>query len=147
MGTTDLLELLLRLGAATLCGGIIGLERQVRGKPAGLRTVMLVSIGAAVMTLVAEEMISTSAREGYDSTGDMGRVLQGIVAGLGMLGAGVFLHRDTTVRLATTGASVWFAGAVGAACGLGLYLLAGVATCLAMLVLEGLGALFRRRDE
>jgi putative Mg2+ transporter-C (MgtC) family protein len=144
MGSIEPVELLLRLGAAALLGGIVGLERELRGKPAGLRTVMLVSIGTAVFALLSIEVAATTTFAGYDATGDTGRVLQGVVAGIGVLGAGVFLHRDETIRLATTGASVWLAGAVGIACGFGLYLLAGSATALAILVLEGLGAISRR---
>jgi putative Mg2+ transporter-C (MgtC) family protein len=76
--------------------------------------------------------------------GQPSRILQGLVSGIGILGAGVFLHRGGTVRLATTGASVWLAGAVGIAAGLGLYLLAVAATALAILVLVGFGAVERR---
>ena len=144
MGAIEPVELLLRLGAAALCGGVIGLERELRRKPTGLRTMMLVAIGTAVFTLIAVEVTLMSGSGRYDTTGDLGRILQGIIAGLGMLGAGLFLHRDATVRLATSGAGVWLAGAVGIACGLGLYLLAGVATGLALVVLAGIGAAERR---
>ena len=131
-------EMLLRLAAAALCGGLIGLERELRGKAIGLRTVMLVAIGAAVLTLIGVE-ITRMPESHYNSSGDLGRLLQGMVAGLGMLGAGMFLHRDHSIGLATSGAGVWLAGAVGIACGLGLFLLAGVATILALVVLAGIG--------
>ncbi|HYN39210.1 MAG TPA: MgtC/SapB family protein [Rhodospirillales bacterium] len=137
MGTLEPVDLLLRLVATVLCGGLIGLERELRRKPAGLRTMMLVAVGSSVFALIALEV--TRIPGGYDSGGDMGRILQGVVAGLGMLGAGLFLHRDTTVRLATSGAGVWLAGAAGMACGLGLFLLASLATGLALLVLAGIG--------
>ena len=149
MGAIEPTELLLRLGVTALCGGLIGLERELRRKPAGLRTMMLVAIGSAVFTLIAVEetladSFALSNTTGYNTTGDLGRILQGIVAGLGMLGAGLFLHRDATVRLATSGAGVWLAGAVGIACGLGLFALAGLATGLALVILEGAGAIERR---
>jgi putative Mg2+ transporter-C (MgtC) family protein len=134
-------ELLLRLGVAALLGAIVGLDRELRHKPTGLRTVTLVSIGAALFTLLALQMASVTAAAGYDATGDIGRIL---ISGIGILGAGVFLHRGGTVRLATTGASVWLAGAIGVAAGLGLYILAVAATALAILVLVGFGSIERR---
>jgi putative Mg2+ transporter-C (MgtC) family protein len=97
-----------------------------------------------LFTLVAVQMASVTAGAGYDSTGDIGRILQGLVSGIGILGAGVFLHRGGTVRLATTGASVWLAGAIGVAAGLGLYVLAVAATVLAILVLVGFASIERR---
>jgi putative Mg2+ transporter-C (MgtC) family protein len=137
-------ELLLRLGVAAFLGAIVGLDRQLRHKPTGLRTVTLVSVGAALFTLIALQMAAVTARQGYDSTGDVGRLLQGLVSGIGILGAGVFLHQGSTVRHATTGASVWLAGAVGIASGFGLYILATAATALAILVLVGFGTIERR---
>jgi len=107
-------ELLLRLGVAAFLGAIVGLDRQLRHKPTGLRTA-LISVGSALLTLVALEMSAVTAREGYDSAGDVGRLLQGLVSGIGILGAGVFLHQGSTTRHATTGASVWLAGIVGIA--------------------------------
>jgi putative Mg2+ transporter-C (MgtC) family protein len=137
-------ELLLRLGVAALMGAAVGLDRELRHKPTGLRTVTLVAVGAALFTLAALQMASETAGAGYDSSGDIGRILQGPVSGIGILGAGVFLHRGGTVRLATTGASVWLAGAIGVAAGLGLYVLAVAATALAILVLVGFGSIERR---
>ena len=86
----------------TLLGAIVGVDRELQRKPTGLRTVTLVSIGAALFTLLALQMASVTAAAGYDPTGDIGRILQGLVSGIGILGAGVFLHRGGTVRLATT---------------------------------------------
>lgn len=137
-------ELLLRLGVAALMGAVVGLDRELRHKPTGLRTVTLVAIGAALFTLVAVQMASVTAGAGYDSTGDIGRILQGLVSGIGNSRAGVFLHRGGTLRLATTGASVWLAGAIGVAARLGLYVLAVGATTLAILVLVGFGSIERR---
>lgn len=143
MGAVAPAEMLLRLGAAALAGGLIGLERELRGKAIGLRTVMLVAIGTAVLTLIGVE-ITLMPENHYTSSGDLGRLLQGMVAGLGMLGAGMFLHRDDSIGLATSGAGVWLAGSVGIACGLGLFLLAGVATVTALVVLAGIGYAERR---
>lgn len=148
MGSIEPVDLLLRLGAAALLGGVIGLERELRGKSAGLKTVALVSIGTAVFTLLATEMMElTTSRGGYAAGGDIGRIVQGVIGGVGVLGAGVFLHRGERVYLATTGASVWLAGAIGAACGFGLFLLAAAAAALGLLVLVVLGAVTRRMEE
>ena len=144
MGAIEPLELLLRLGAATLCGGLIGLERELHGKPVGLKTVTLIAVGTAVFTLVGVEVTLMSGTSAYSAGGDLGRILQGMAAGLGMLGAGMFLRRDNNIRLATSGAGVWLAGAVGVACGLGLFLLAGVATAIAIVILAGIGYVERR---
>ena len=129
---------------AAFLGAIVGLDRQLRHKPTGLRTVTLISVVSAMLTLFALQMAAVTAREGYDSAGDVGRLLQGLVSGIGILGAGVFLHQGSTTRHATTGASVWLAGIVGIACGFGLYILAVAATALAILVLVGFGTIERR---
>ena len=72
-------ELLLRLGLAALLGALVGLDRELRHKPTGLRTITLVSIGAALFTLIALQMASETAAAGYDPSGDIGRILQGLV--------------------------------------------------------------------
>ncbi len=141
MGAIEPLELVLRLAAATLCGGLIGLERELHGKPVGLKTVTLVAVGTAVLTLVGVEV---TLLPGANGGGDLGRVLQGMTAGLGMLGAGMFIHRDNNIRMATSGAGVWLAGAAAIACGLGLFLLAGIATGIALVILAGIGYAERR---
>jgi putative Mg2+ transporter-C (MgtC) family protein len=120
-----------------------GLDRELRHKPTGLRTVTGCH-RCHLFTLLGLQMASVTAGAGYDATGDIGRILQGLISGIGILGAGVFLHRGGTVRLATTGATVWLAGAAGVAAGLGLYILAVAATALAILVLVGFGNIERR---
>lgn len=91
MAAIEPLQLVLRLVAATLCGGLIGLERELHGKPVGLKTVTLVAVGTAVLTLVGVEVTLMPGTNGYSTGGDLGRMLQGMTAGLGMLGAGMFL--------------------------------------------------------
>jgi putative Mg2+ transporter-C (MgtC) family protein len=121
------LEVFLRLGAAVLAGALIGLDRQVRNKPAGLRTVSLVSLGAAVFVLTATG----------GSTDSNSRVIQGIVTGVGFLGAGAIIRGQTeeTVRGLTTAASVWLAAAVGVACGLAFWPLVVLSTGFGLLIL------------
>lgn len=101
------------VGVATLCGGIVGLERQVRGKPAGVRTSILVCLGTSVYIHLA----SAISGEGADPT----RVLGQLVTGIGFLGAGVMFSRAGVVTGVTTAAVIWVLAAIGAAIGLGRY--------------------------
>ena len=127
------LDVFFRLGAAVLVGAVIGFDREVRDKPAGLRTLTLVSLGSAVFTITA---LYSGA---VDSTS---RVIQGIVTGVGFLGAGTIIRGKTeeSVRGLTTAASVWLAAAIGVACGLAYWPLVLLASVFGLLVLmlEGL---------
>lgn len=130
----DTLEVLLRLGAAALVGAALGLDREARGKPAGLRTHALVSIGAALVTLVSIEL---SFREGGIDANAVSRVIQGIVAGVGFLGGGAILKskdRDD-VRGLTTAATIWIVAALGIACGAGFWVAALASLALSAVVL------------
>jgi putative Mg2+ transporter-C (MgtC) family protein len=128
MLTLGYLDVFLRLGAAVLTGALIGFDREIRDKPAGLRTLTLVSLGAAVFTLTALDS------DGIDSTS---RVIQGIVTGVGFLGAGTIIRGQTeqSVRGLTTAASVWLAAAIGVACGLAYWPVVLVASVFGLLVL------------
>ena len=129
------LDVFFRLGAAVLVGAVIGFDREIRDKPAGLRTLTLVSLGSAVFTLTA---IDSGA---VDSAS---RVIQGIVTGIGFLGAGTIIRGKTeeSVRGLTTAASVWLAAAIGVACGLAYWPLVLLASVFGLLVLmlEGIEA-------
>jgi putative Mg2+ transporter-C (MgtC) family protein len=107
-------EVFIRLGAAVSAGALIGLDRELRRKPAGLRTLALVALGSAAFVL---ETINTETGSYGDSTS---RVIQGIVTGVGFLGAGSIMRstNDDSVRGLTTAASIWLAAAMGIACGL-----------------------------
>lgn len=121
-----------RLGLAVLVGSALGINRDLHRKPAGLRTHSLVSLGTAMMTLMIFESTSHDA-------GALSRVIQGLVTGIGFLGAGVIIHHDAEHRVEglTTAASVWLAAIFGIACGVGhggivlvgLLLALGVLTC------------------
>lgn len=116
----------LRLTLAAILGGILGIERESQGKAAGLRTHMLVALGAALFVLSA------------DPTGEvndaMSRVIQGVVAGVGFLGAGTILKSESlaNVRGLTTAAGLWLTAAMGVAVGLGQEIVAILATVLAL---------------
>ncbi|MEP6998227.1 MAG: MgtC/SapB family protein, partial [Betaproteobacteria bacterium] len=113
-------ELLLRPLLALIAGGLIGLERSFHGRAAGLRTYGLVSFASALLVGIAQYLASAPG----GGLGDVTRVIQGIVTGIGFLGAGVIVKEGFTVRGLTTAASVWVVSAIGIAFGAGL-LLAG----------------------
>ena len=112
-------EIALRLGVALLVGGMLGLNRELHGKPAGFRTHALVSLGAAVATMVALKSPDGSLTIDQNA---IGRVVQGILTGIGFLGAGVIL-RDPTGHVTglTTAATIWICAVLGIVCGLGYW--------------------------
>ena len=122
---------------ACILGACVGLDREAENKAAGLRTHMLLSVGAALFVLIALGVDRPA------SDGDVGRLLQGLVSGIGFLSAGQILRRGTPVGL-TTAADLWVVGGVGAACGLGAYGLAASVTALVVVVLRGLVIVERR---
>ena len=101
------------LGVAVLCGGIVGIERQIRGKPAGVRTSILVCLGTSVYIHLGAAVSGAS--------GDPARVLAQLVTGVGFLGAGVMFSHQGVVTGVTTAAVIWVLAAIGAAIGLGRY--------------------------
>lgn len=119
MGVSGNEETALRLGAAFLVGAMLGLNRELHGRPAGLRTHALVSLGAAVATIVAVKSADGSLVVDQDA---IGRVVQGILTGIGFLGAGVIL-RDPTGHVTglTTAATIWICAVLGVVCGLGYW--------------------------
>lgn len=125
----DATRVSVRLLMAVLLGGLIGYEREQQQKAAGLRTHMLVSLGAAVFVLAPSE-------SGM-ALGDMSRVIQGVVAGIGFLGAGAIIKLDQQgiIKGLTTAASIWMAAAIGITVGLGRETTAIMATALALFIL------------
>jgi len=118
----------LKLGVALLVGGIIGAEREHHKKAVGLRTLILISVGSALFTIMSQ-------RIGTASGGDGSRIAANIVSGIGFLGAGVILEDRGRVTGLTTAATTWLVAALGMAAGAGEYLLSGVAAALAFIVL------------
>src|SRR5450631_602076 len=125
-------DLFLRPLLAMVAGGLIGLERSYHGRAAGLRTYALVSLGSALL-VVATEHILPSAN---GAPGDPTRVIQGIVTGIGFLGAGVILKQGFVVRGLTTAASVWVASAIGVVIGAGFVLPGLLATTMTLIALS-----------
>jgi len=124
LDTADQLAILGRLALAALLGAFIGLERELRGYPAGVRTVALVATGSALFTEVSRLM------------GGEDRIAAGIVTGIGFLGAGVIFREGYTVRGITTAATIWTAAAIGMAVARELYLVASLGSLLVFILLE-----------
>ncbi|MCV9928234.1 MgtC/SapB family protein [Flavobacterium sp. LS1R49] len=131
------LEILMRLGLAILWGGLVGAEREYRGKSAGFRTTILISFGACFFTLMSELI---------GSPGNPDRIASNIVTGIGFLGAGVIFRGDNRVNGITTAASIWAVAAVGMGIGGGYYFPAGCASLMILFVLVVLSFLERRID-
>jgi len=137
--TGDQAQQFLRLLAAIAVGAVFGLDRHIRHKPAGVRTHSLVCLGAAVVTL--------GAANAFPHTNTV-QALQGVVSGVGFLGAGLILHggRSSDVHGLTTAASLWFVASVGAVLGLGGWFVSLVASLLGLTVLLFGGAIENRFD-
>ena len=131
------LALLLKLGLATLLGGVIGLERELSGKPAGLRTNILICIGATLFTVVSVNMVPLG--QGFDAA----RIPAQIVSGVGFIGAGAILHARGSVTGLTSAATIWVVAAIGMALGFGAYIESIGTALLVMLVLWGLRSVER----
>ena len=126
----SMLEIAGRLGLATLLGAAIGINREWERKPAGLRTHALVALGGALFTLIGLLL----SRDDPSATG---RILQGITAGIGFIGAGVIMRRPDMhdVQGLTTAAAIWIVAAIGVAVGAGLWRTSLIVLTLALLVL------------
>jgi putative Mg2+ transporter-C (MgtC) family protein len=125
-------DLLLRPLLALVAGGLVGLERSFHGRAAGLRTYALVSFASALLVGVAQSLSSAPG----DGNTNVARVIQGIVTGIGFLGAGVIVKEGFSVRGLTTAASVWVVSAIGVAFGAGFLLEGAVAVVLTLVALS-----------
>ncbi|MEK6983737.1 MAG: MgtC/SapB family protein [Nanoarchaeota archaeon] len=122
----ELTEISLKLIFATLAGGLIGLEREIVHRPAGIRTHMLVCLGSALFALVT--------LESYPA--ETARIIAGVATGIGFLGAGTIFKAKSDVHGLTTAASIWAVSAVGLAIGLGHYLMMLVSVILVLIILH-----------
>lgn len=131
---TPPLAAFLRLSVAALLGAIIGIEREVGGRQAGLKTHMLISVAAATFTLITFEIFAV-AKDDPGANADPIRIIEAVTAGVAFLAAGTIIRTKDRVRGLTTGAGMWAAGAVGVSAGAGYLILAGLATFVTFIIL------------
>ena len=126
---TQTTQIIVRLLVAALLGSLLGFEREMKGKNAGVRTHMLVALGAALFILVPQQAGAT--------VGDLSRVMQGLIAGIGFLGAGAIImgSQQGATRGLTTAANIWLTAAIGVSAGMGRESLAVLSTIIALIVL------------
>lgn len=129
----------MRLGIAALLGALIGFEREMVGKEAGVRTDIMVASGAAIFSLIGLTLPYLVATSNLDqvisnNSGSL-NVIANIVVGIGFLGAGIIIQQGIHVRGLTTAASVWFVAAIGVLCGIGLTSFAAIATVSLLIIL------------
>ena len=134
MGPDLDIQMLLRLLLASFLGGLIGLEREIHGRPAGFRTHLLVSLGSCLFCITSIEFYRLFGNfSGSGPIGiDPGRIAAQVVTGIGFLGAGAIIRERASIRGLTTAACLWVAAALGIACGVGLFYLAICVTLVAL---------------
>ena len=133
--------MLTRMIAAMVCGGIIGLDRERHGKPAGFRTLMLVSLASAIFMIITFKLMQLSSSIYENVNPDPIRVIEAVITGIAFLGAGAIIQSRGNVRHMTTGATIWLAGSAGVACGAGYLVIAAMTTVLGFLIVAVIGAL------
>ena len=138
---TQVTRITLRLLVAAALGGLLGYQREQQGKSAGARTHMLVAIGAALFVLIPQQTGASSA--------DLSRVLQGLIAGVGFLGAGAIIMgtKQVETRGLTTAAGIWVTAAIGIAAGMGREMTAVLSTLLALFILSVVPLIYRTKRE
>ena len=136
LGSTTLpvLEIALRMLLATFFGAIVGLERELRGHSAGLRTHMLTALAASMFTILTFEIFHQVRQIDNSPNVDPLRLIEAVTAGVSFLAAGTIIHGSGKVQGLTTGAGIWLAGAVGVASGSGFYAIALMGTVLAVVI-------------
>lgn len=139
--TTDFI---LRLFAAAMFGGVIGLERGYRAKEAGFRTHFLVALGSGLFMILSQFGFEEVLKLPYNIRLDPSRIAAQVVSGIGFIGAGTIIFQRHVVKGLTTAAGLWVTAAIGMTCGAGLYVLAGAATVMVLLCLETLNWLMQR---
>ena len=122
-----------RLGMALLFGCVIGLERNLHGKPTGMKTLGLVALGAALVAMASMEFAPFDGQYSRDA---LSRAVQGVITGIGFLGAGVIILDSASAKIKglTTAASIWMTACIGIVCGMGAWRVAGIGLILVMLL-------------
>ena len=136
-------DIAIRLAAAVAAGAALGWERESQQKPAGLRTHMLVTLGAAGFVLAGIQLHEELITKGQAGNSDLMKVIGGIVGGIGFLGAGSIIRAGGAIHGLTTAATIWLAAAIGVACGLGFYVQSVAMVALALVILFVVGVIER----
>lgn len=134
---------LIPMVVSLVLGTLVGLERQLGRKPAGLRTHVLVCLGSTMFVLTTKHAVLAFGSQGVDAT----RIVHGVVTGVGFLGAGSIMRTEGFVVGLTTAASIWMVSAIGVAVGVKAYPLAAIGSVMALIVLEGYRWLERMTDS
>lgn len=142
----EYIDVIIRILLAIVLGGVIGLERQVKQRPAGVKTHVLVCVGAATIMVLSEYMFRKYYIE-FGMTSDPARLGAQVVSGVGFLGAGTIIHHGQSVRGLTTAASLWVVAAIGLAAGAGFYFLAVTAAVGIYIILFIFNKLLRRMER
>jgi putative Mg2+ transporter-C (MgtC) family protein len=129
----------MRLLVAAVLGGVIGVDREWRSRPAGLRTHILTALAAALFTVLTIEIVYSGLLTEANARADPIRVIEAVTAGVAFLAAGTIIHGRGGVRGLTTGAGMWLAGSLGVAAGLGQFAIAAIATLFGFIVITLLG--------
>lgn len=145
----DPLEIVIRLVLAAALGFLVGFDRSAKNKPLGFRPFMLVALGSCLVSMIILELGSGAASAGGIDSVSVGRVMQGVIGGIGFLGAGAIIKSgsDKDVRGSATGAGIWVVGGIGMAIGFGLYLYGILAALVAIVIFVAFGALREEVDE
>lgn len=130
-------DYLIKMGLAVLLGALIGLEREYHGRPAGLRTHILVCLGSTLLIIASKSLPTIVGNTSFvgNFVIDPARLAAGIITGIGFLGAGVVLKTKDFIRGVTTAACIWFAAVLGIIIGMGFYAIAAISTVIAVVVL------------
>ncbi len=140
LSVAEFTRVTLRVAIAAVLGGLLGYERERQGKAAGVRTHMIVAIGAALFMTVSQQIGLTQS--------EIGRVLQGIITGIGFLGAGTIVKSEQNDVLGlTTAAGIWLTAAIGVAVGLGMAMTAILTTLFALLILALIPRFQQRKNQ
>ena len=136
------IDYLLRLLAAAVIGGLVGIERDLKGKPSGMRTNILMCVGSCLVMILSVRVASDAG-----PPSDPGRIAAQVITGVGFIGAGMILRSRVTVTGLTSAATIWFVAAIGLVVGYGDYILAGVAAALMLLTLTALDRVEKRFES
>lgn len=137
------IQIIFKLILAVILGGVIGIEREYKRKEAGLQTYSLVTLGACLFTVIACELFYFF----MDKPGisfDPSRIILAVATGIGFIGAGAIIYREPHIEGLTTAAGLWAVAAIGVAVGIGLYFVAALATCFAVIILIAFGELEKK---